>query len=316
MNFKPLVLSEAEALAKLDRSRVKQALRNAFSGLASGSTQQPAQTLTPFPGDEGDCIFYPGMIWDLNLVGVKVSPYISALKRAGKYPVTAFTMLMSTTTGLPVLLCDSYALTTARTAATTALALEYLTPTAATSLALIGSGKVALEHLRYVSEQHRWNDIRVWSPSLTADAAKARALGDALSAEGISVKVSRSAQDAVSGCDVVMLCTSSATPVVEASWLAPNAVVTSISTNAPKAHEVDPGSLSQFQVFCDYRATAPITAGEMVLAIASGAWSADRIVADLPELSVGRSVRPESGRVFFRSTGLGIEDLAIASLLL
>lgn len=316
MSTKPLFLSEADALSRLDRSKVKQALRNAFAGLASGTTVQPAQTVTPFPQDEGDCIFYPGMIWDLNLVGVKVSPYISALKRAGKYPVTAYTLLLSASTGEPILLCDSYALTTSRTAATSALALEYLTPPSAKVLSLIGVGKLGLEHLRYVAEQRKWSEIRVWSPSLGTDPVKAKKTLDTLQADGIAVQVAKSAKAAVQGADVVMLCTSSGAPVIEVDWLDANAVVTSISTNSPKAHEIDPGALANFQVFCDYRVTAPVTAGEMQLAIAAGTWKADEIVGDLPELAVGKVVRPKAGRVFFRSTGLGIEDLAIASLLL
>lgn len=316
MSNKPLFLSEAEALSRLDRSKVKQALRNAFAGLASGTTVQPTQTVTPFPQDEGDCIFYPGMIWDLNLVGVKVSPYISALKRAGKYPVTAYTLLLSASTGEPILLCDSYVLTTSRTAATTALALEYLTPPSAKVLSLVGVGKLGLEHLRYVAEQRKWGAIRVWSPSLGTDPVKAKKIVDTLQAEGIAVQLAKSAKDAVQGADVVMLCTSSGTPVLEVDWLNSNAVVTSISTNSPKAHEIPPGALANFQVFCDYRVTAPVTAGEMQLAIEAGTWNSSAVLGDLPELAVGKVVRPKAGRVFFRSTGLGIEDLAIASLLL
>ncbi len=316
MSTFPQFVSESEALARLDRSKVKQALRNAFSGLASGTTVQPAQTLTVFPQDEGDCIFYPGMIFDLNLVGVKVSPYISALKRAGKYPVTAYTLLLSASSGEPVLLCDSYALTTSRTAATTALALEYLTPPSAKVLTVIGVGKIGLEHIRYVAEQRAWSEIRVWSPSLSTDPVKAKGIVDTMQLDGIAVQVAKSARDALRSADVVMLCTSSGTPVIDVDWLEPNAVVTSISTNSPKAHEIAPQALAGLHVFCDYRATAPITAGEMQLAIEAGIWTTENVLGDLPELAVGRVVRPKSGQIYFRSTGLGIEDLAIASLLL
>lgn len=311
----PRLVSESEALAAIDRSKVKQALRSAFSGLISGATVQPAQTVTEFPQKEGDCIFYPGLIWDLNLIGVKVSPYINELKRAGKYPVTAYTILFSASSGKPILLCDSYALTTSRTAATTALALEYLTLPSAKVLTLIGVGKVGVEHLRYVSEQHKWSNIRIWSRSISTDPVKLKKVVDSLKSDGITVQVAKSAENAVRGADVVMLCTSSAEPVINVEWLSPNAIVTSISTNSPKAHEIDPRSLSEFSVFCDYRATAPVTAGEMQLAIEDGIWNPSNICGDIPELIVKKSVRPKTGLTFFRSTGLGIEDIAIASLL-
>mgnify|MGYP000288898289 CR=1 FL=1 len=309
------VLNEAEALEAIDRSKVRNALRRAFEGLSSGSTVQPTQTLTLFPNDEGDCIFYPGVIHDLDLVGVKVSPFINALKRDGKYPVTAYTLLLSASTGQPILLCDSYALTTSRTAGTTALALEYLTPPSAKKLTVVGTGKVALEHLAYVAEQHDWEEICVWSPSLENDGNKEKQV--ARSIKGISeiAKVSEDLQDAVADADVVMLCTSSGTPVIKTEWLSENAVVTSISTNVQKAHEIDPQTLSEFHVFCDYKETAPVTAGEMVIAIEKGNWDAQSLKGDLNGLITGAVRAPKEGKVFFRSTGLGIEDLAIASLL-
>jgi L-arginine dehydrogenase len=309
------VLSEAEALEAIDRSKVRQALRSAFDGLSSGSTVQPTQTLTLFPNGEGDCIFYPGVIYDLDLIGVKISPFINALKRDGKYPVTAYTMLLSASTGRPILICDSYALTTSRTAGTTALALEYLTPPSARKLAIIGTGKVAIEHLAYVAEQHDWEQIEVWSPSLEDDGNKEKAVSKAIKKISKVAKIAETAKNAVMQADVVMLCTSSGTPVIETDWLAENAVVTSISTNVQKAHEIDPKSLSEFHVFCDYKDTAPLTAGEMVIAIENGNWKPELLKGDLNGLITGSVRSPKTGRIFFRSTGLGIEDLAIASLL-
>lgn len=93
------------------------------------------------------------------------------------------------------------------------------------------------------------------------------------------------------------------------------ALVTSISTNSPGAHEIDPASLGSYDVYCDYRATAPVTAGEMTIAVEAGEWSDDRIVADLAELATGSVPKEWTRPRFFRSTGLGIEDLAIAHLL-
>ena len=267
------LIEESEVLRRLDKAQVLESLSTAFAGLNNGRSVQPAQTVTAFPDDLGDCIFYPGALLDLGLIGVKVSPYLGELAAAGKYPVTAYTLLLSSSDGRPILLCDSYALTMVRTAATTALAIQHLAGDGARSLALTSEFPDA------------------------------------------GLTFATTAADAVRDADVVMLCTSSGTPVVERDWIGPKALVTSISTNVPGAHEIDPAWLSDFDVFCDYRATAPVTAGEMKNAIEEGTWDAGSIVADLPELVAGAS-RGTSGRpAFFRSTGLGIEDLAIASLL-
>ena len=69
-------------------------------------------------------------------------------------------------------------------------------------------------------------------------------------------------------------------------------------------------------VYCDYRVTTPSSAGEMQLAAAEYGWLATSVVGDLPELTTGSAALPSYGRhVFFRSIGLGLEDVAMAHAL-
>ena len=79
---------------------------------------------------------------------MKVSPYLASHPPGQR--VTAWTLLVSTEDGRPALLCDSLALTTERTAGTTALAVDQLAAADAGVLAVVGSGPVALAHLRHV----------------------------------------------------------------------------------------------------------------------------------------------------------------------
>ena len=228
-------------------------------------------------------------------------------------------MLISGKTGEPVLVCDSLALTTIRTAATTSLALDYLMPHAAQTLAIFGAGKIALAHLDYIRHQRDWKEIRIFALDLLDDQDP---IGlerrKALESSGLPLQIVSSARLAVKDADVVALCTSSGKPVIKTDWLKTDAVVTSISTNVPRAHEIPPKDLAGYRVFCDYRLTAPLAAGEMVIAREKYGWKEDAILADLPELVTGKyyEVTQRSGRAFFRSIGLGIEDLAIASLLI
>ena len=113
-----------------------------------------------------------------------------------------------------------------------------------------------------------------------------------------------------------MLCTSSGTPVLDILDTSPTALITSISTNKPRAHEIPPAALPALAVYCDFRETAPRSAGEMVLAEEQALWSRREIVADLPELLAGEASPTFEGRRFFRSIGLGIEDAAVAVALL
>ena len=132
------ILDEAAVAALLPGLDIAGGLRHMFGSLAGGSAVQPPQSLTLFPGDAGDVICYLGVLADERVFGLKVSPYLLGLP--GGALVTAWTLLMSMDTGRPLLLCDSKRLTTERTAATTALAIDLLAPASASRLAVIGSG--------------------------------------------------------------------------------------------------------------------------------------------------------------------------------
>ncbi len=306
----PRVLDAAAIASLLPEVDVIATLRALFRELAAGTAVQPAQSLTLFPDGKGDFISYLGVLSGRGVFGAKLSPYIVT----GERPIiTAWTSLMSMTTGQPLLLCDAGRLTVERTAGTTALAVDELAPAGARRLAIIGSGPIATAHWRHVAGLRPWESVRVWSPRLKQ---RADGIRDWLAADA-RIRVADGAQEACAGADAILLCTSSGKPVIDPEWVRPGALVTSISTNVAQAHEVPPAFLRSAQVYCDDRKTTPGAAGEMVLAAAAGDWSAERIRGDLAELVAGTCPRPtEDAPVFFRSIGLGLEDIAMADAIL
>ncbi len=310
MSSTPYLIARPEARQLLGQIDVPQILRKLFRDLAAGLAVQPAQQLVEFPRGAGDFINYLGVLAEDRVYGVKTSPYIV---RAEGPLVTAWTLLMSMDSGQPLLLCDAAELTTARTAATTAVAVEALATPEARHLTIIGSGAVAQAHLHYVKDLRPWQSIRLYSPSLANKPAEELAQLQALDPR---LQLVPELEAAVEDTDVIMLCTSSAGPVIDPRTLDKPALITSISTNAPRAHEVPPAALPELQVYCDYRRTTPGSAGEMLIAGEQHGWDSAAILGDLPELLSGQARRPSAERhVFFRSIGLGLEDIALANAL-
>lgn len=308
MSSTPYVITQPQARELLAQVDVPQIMRKLFRDLAAGQAVQPAQQLVEFPQGAGDFINYLGVLAQDGVYGVKTSPYI--VREQGPL-VTAWTLLMSMQTGQPLMLCDAAELTVARTAAATAVAVDALAPLAARRLAIIGSGKVALAHLHYVKALRDWQSITLYSPALKDLKPEERAQLKDLDSR-LTLVDSREA--AIHDAEVIMLCTSSAGPVIDPATLIKPALITSISTNAFRAHEVPPHSLNDMQVFCDYRQTTPGSAGEMLIASEQHGWDKSAIVGDLPELLSDKVPRPDYDRhVFFRSIGLGLEDIALAN---
>lgn len=306
----PLVLDQQHARQLLAQVDVPRVLRDLFRDLAAGQAVQPPQQLVEFPAGQGDFINYGGVLAEDRVYGLKTSPYI--VRDQGPL-VTAWTLLMSMDSGQPLLLCDAGELTTARTAATTAVAVDALAPDNVRRLAIIGSGPIARAHLHYIRNLREWQDIRLHSPALRDKSAEQRQVLTALDPR---LSLHDDLDDAMHDADVILLCTSSAKPVIDPARLSNPALITSISTNAVRAHEVPPASLAAMDVYCDYRKTTPGSAGEMRLAVEQHGWTEDAIVGDLPELVSGHAARPDYKRhAFFRSIGLGLEDIALANAL-
>lgn len=293
----------AELVPQLDSVAV---MRRLFADFAEGGVTQPPQTLTLLPGGAaaGDFITYPAALSSPPVFGAKLSPY---LPNGTASKVTAWTLLMSSIDGRPLLVCDALRLTVERTAATTALAVDLLlAPATAGKLAVIGTGPVGNAHLRHTAGLRDWSEIACWSPGSASRA-------DNILTISPLCRVASTLDEAVEGATVVLLCTSSALPVLDPRSLPDCQLVTSISSNAPNAHEIPPDSLVELDVYCDYAATTPSAAAEMRLAQDLG-WSSAAIVGDLPALAAGRADKP-SRRAFFRSVGLGCEDIAMAAAL-
>ena len=117
----PAWLDATAVEGRMKRVDAVAAMRDLFEAYGQGRVTQPAQVLALLPDSRGDFITYSGILAEDGVFGVKVSPYVVS-PSGGK--VTATTMLVSLETGQPLLFCDSLALTTERTAATTALAVS------------------------------------------------------------------------------------------------------------------------------------------------------------------------------------------------
>lgn len=304
--------------AKLDMpspERVLAALREAFRGLASGDCVQPSQTVIVLPDNQGDCIYYSAYVGSAAAIGVKASPYLEARLDAGLPPVTAYTLVLDAVDGTPRLLVDSVTLTIERTAATTLLAVEQLTGSRVpATIGIVGTGSIGRGHARYARMLFPRAKIMMFSPTAATDNQDGDERRATIVAEVPQATVVSSLEEAIATSDVVMLCTSSGTPVVDIDRLPATCLVTSVGTNVPDAHELDWRRLPEFMVYCDYRETCPNTAGDMRLAQDAGVWRADSVRADLPELLTG--ARPDvTGRRYFRATGLAVEDITIATLI-
>jgi ornithine cyclodeaminase/alanine dehydrogenase-like protein (mu-crystallin family) len=305
-----LVLSGADVQRLLDIDLAIESQRRAFGELGRGHALLPARLLVDGGEDSVSFCYAARLAPDSGAV-CKFGSVNPANADRGLPTISALITVLDGVDGRPVAIMDGTSVTTIRTSAASAVAVETLANPDSRHLAVLGSGVQAAAHVRAISRVLALASVRVWG----VDAEQCATLARALDAEfDFEVTAVTTAEQAVRESDVVVGCTTSFHPVLETAWLKPGATVISIGSFAPNRAEVPQDLLTRAAaIVVDDIDTAAEHAGPVVEGLASGLI--DR--ADLVSLGeVVAGVKP--GRagaddiVYYNSVGIGVQDAAAA----
>jgi ornithine cyclodeaminase/alanine dehydrogenase-like protein (mu-crystallin family) len=209
----------------------------------------------------------------------------------------ALVLLFRPATGEPLVVMDGRLITEMRTGAVSAVATRALARPDAAVLAILGSGVQARSHLEALRLVREFREVRVWSPRNAGAFA-----------QRFGVRLARSAEDAVRGADVVVVATTSRTPVLSGGWLSPGVHINAVGAPRPGWRELDDDVLRRSKLYVESREAASRESGDV---IAAGA-----IFAELGEVIGGaRPGRQSADEItLFKSVGVAVEDIASAEL--
>ncbi|MFA5415338.1 MAG: ornithine cyclodeaminase family protein, partial [Methanoregula sp.] len=105
-------------------------------------------------------------------------------------------------------------------------------------------------------------------------------------------------------------------PIVKSEWIHEGTHINAIGADAPGKQELDPEILRRASVYVDDPAQA-IHSGEINVPIANGTFAREDIEGTLGEVVIGKKRRTSPREItVFDSTGLAIQDLAIAQIVM
>src|SRR5882762_1242801 len=285
LHFRLLTEDDVKAVVTMDD--LIDTMTSALERFSTGRVVQPVRTVIAVTGDHGLFAAMPAFIGGSRsregadqALGAKLVTVFGGNAARGLDSHLATIVLLDPETGALLALLDGRYITEARTAAVSAVSSRLLARRNAASLAIIGSGVQARSHLEALARVHTLRQATVWSPNAARrDAFVARAAGSPCPVNGVE-----HAGEAIVGADVIVLATSSPTPVVESGWVKPGAHVISVGACRPTQREIDPALTARARLFVDSRVAALVEAGDVVMGIQEGRFGADHIVAELGEL--------------------------------
>lgn len=267
-----------------------------------GTSQATNSMRTRSEGPASDLSVMHATLPYLGRGGLKA--YVSS--SAGKSFVV---VLFDTANPAPLAVMGADILGRFRTGAASGVATKHLFGKPSGTLAVLGSGKQALTQVLAVNTVISVEQVRVWSPQKGHRDRFAQLLAE----NGFRASAYETPEAALKGAQVACAITSSKEPFLTDAALEPLSHLNICGGNVPEHAEVTSSAVGAFDtVVVDDLSQAKVEYGDLIQAVQAGNFQWESAV-ELASVVAGRD-RPK-GRTLFKSGGVALEDVAVASML-
>ena len=291
-------ITEADVLRLLPMPEAVRLVREAFTGLATGTAQNQARRRLVTPA---------GAV--LHQLAGSFGKYFGAkiYSTHVKYGAWFTVLLYDAATARPLAEIEANHLGQIRTGAASGVATDLLARPDASVLGVIGTGFQAETQIAAIRAVRQIREVRVWSRS------EERRLAFA---QKVNARATASAEEAIRGADIIVTATYAKDPVLEDAWVKPGAHINAIGSNNPQRREIPAELINRAaRIAVDAIDQAKIESGDLLLAWAAAPerWDDLRLV-ELAAIAAGQKSGRDSSEdlTIFKSNGLGVQDIAVA----
>ena len=295
------ILRRDDVERALDMAACIEAVEAAFVAYSAGRAELPGVIHLDVPEARGEVHVKAGHLHGSPAYAVKIASGFAGLEPPA---IDGMVMVFDAADGAPLaLLLDGGLLTDLRTGAAGGVAARWLAPSTVQRVAVLGTGIQArrqVEALRVV--RPGGFDVALWGRHGERAAAAAAEIGAAVAA---------SPEAAVRDADIVVTCTASRAPLVDAAWLGPRALVIAVGSDGAGKQELYPEILRR----ADVLAVDSLDQSRRIGELQHAPEQADRAV-ELGTIVAAGASRGDAGLAVADLTGVGVQDVAAAAAVL
>jgi ornithine cyclodeaminase/alanine dehydrogenase-like protein (mu-crystallin family) len=299
-----LLLSEDDVRVLLDMPTALEAVEESFRRQASGDDWcQPRRRLM-LP----DHVFFNYMAAADRTGGYVGAKLYTAARGGARFLV----VLYRAGTGELAALIEADYLGQMRTGAATGVATKYMSRQNSRVCGILGTGTQARTQLEAVAQVRRFERIRAFGRDPVRRADFCRDMSERLD---VMVTPATSAEDAVSGVDIVITATRSSQPVLLGAWLAPGVHVNAMGANMAEKRELDSEAVARAGTLAvDSIEQARTESGDLIHAFGNDESRWEN-VCELAQIVSGKipGRKTDQEITLFKSNGIAIWDIAVAS---
>ncbi len=296
------IISEADIPDSQDYRVLAEELRKQFLGLRNGTSKNLYRKR--LETSEGILDLMGGIDQEREMGAVKQYFY------GGK--IDFLVSLFSTRSSEILALFPGRKLTRIRTAAASALATEILSRKDSRVLGCIGAGYQASEQINAISQVRSIKRVIIYDTNIQKQTLLSREIEDKL---GLETSTPETVGGDFREADILLTATTSDHPVINSEYVDERCYVNSIGSYTPSMREVDKSVICASKVVAvDSLEETSVATGEIVDVLSSGCLRREDI-NELAGLVAGDAKINRKGHrdgAYFKSIGVGIEDLAVA----
>lgn len=315
-----MLLLNKEQIEKVFNMRdAIEANKEAFSIFNKNECVTPLRTNISADDGKGSILFMPSYSESLQSAGLKVVSVFPENAKIGKPVTPASVILVDAKNGEVICILDGTYVTKLRTGAASGAAIDLLALKNAKIGALIGTDGQADMQLAAMLEARDLDEVRIYSrniekvESFIKDVKKS--LSGYISKNNTKLIPVCSSDEAIENADIVVLVTTSKSPVINGEKLKDGAFVSGVGSYMPDMHEIDEITLKRAsKIYFDSKEAVLSEAGCIITPLNKKVISKVDFTGDLGELILGRisGRKNEKEIIVFKTVGIGIMDLVAA----
>lgn len=299
-----LIIREDEVTRLLTMQDTLDAVEGSFRSQGEGTSVNRPRRRFHIPG-KGNMQLMSGVCYYRGAMGLKV---YTSFRTGTRFMV----LLFSAETGDLLAIVQADHLGRIRTGAASGVATKYLAKERASAVGMIGSGGQAATQLEAICSVRNMESARVYSRRPEPLAAFCENMSRKL---GLEVAPAYSAEEAITGVDVIVTITNSREPVVKGEWLSQGAHINAAGSNSLIRKELDNDAVRKSDIITvDSREQAQLECGDLLAAAERGVVNWEN-VTELGDVVSGKTPGRTSDTqvTLFESQGLAIQDVATAT---
>lgn len=306
-----LFLDRKNIRGLLEMKEVIPAIEDVFKEQGLGKTQMPPKIYLHLEKYHGDFRAMPAYAEKLDKCVLKWVNVHPDNRKLGFPTVMAIIILSDPKNGFPLCVMDGTFVTNLRTGAAGAVAAKYLARKDSKIVAMVGCGEQAKAQAEGLRLLFDIKEIKLWSK----DDFSAENFINTIKNGKEKVTLYKNIKDCVAEADIVVTTTPSRKPIVKYRWLKKGCHVNAIGADSKGKEELEPLILKKAKVIVDSFVQASHS-GEINVPFAKGLVTKKDIYAELGSIVCGKSKGRAGSKeiTVFDSTGLAVQDLAVANL--